>query len=652
MIGQSWHLVSRARRSVGRLRRSSVGLGRSEIEARIVEAIAVHTGRPADGIDPEAVFADHGIASRDVMVLLGDLQEMVGRQLSPQIFWDHVTIRALSAYLASPEAVAAMAAKPAAAAEGVPEAAVAVGQTSEPIAVIGFACRFPGASTGQEFWRILDEGIDAISDRSPRTRPVATRQPHGLLPDISGFDASFFSISAAEASYLDPQQRMLLEVAWEALENAAVAPASVAGTRTGVFVGISGSDYGRLQAARLAGEPSRHAASGQALCIAANRLSYFLDLRGPSMAVDTACSSSLVALHQACRSLRSGDCTVALAGGVNLVLDPDVTEIFNVAGMMAADGRCKTFDASADGYVRSEGCALVVLKPLSAAVRDGDLVHGVILGSAVNQDGRSNGLTAPNGVAQQAVVRDALQDAGIPAADVDYVETHGTGTRLGDPIEARALAAVVGAGRTVADPLVLGSVKTNIGHTESAAGVAGLIKVLLMLRHAKIPANLHLRELNPEIGIDAPFVIPDRSMEWEPRNGPRTAGVSSFGFGGTNAHVIVREAPPGRLVPAGLNSRPRHVLTLTTRTESALPVLAERYASYLRENPEVSIRDVCYTLNVGRSHLAHRLGIAVADRAEAIASLQEFAAGTAPRAAYPSGPTAAADSGLTFLFSG
>jgi acyl transferase domain-containing protein/acyl carrier protein len=634
-----------------------VGLNRSEIAARIVEAIAAHTGIPADETDPEAAFADFGIASRDVMVLLGDLQAMVGRELSPQIFWDHVSIRALSEYLASAEAPAsasasASASQNAAAAQNTDAADVTDGSLSAPIAVIGFACRFPGAANAQELWQLLDEGIDAISDRSPAGRPVAMRRPHGLLRDISGFDAPFFSISAAEAAYLDPQQRLLLEVAWEALEDAAVAPASLAGTRTGVFVGIIGSDYGRLQVARYSDEPSRYVASGQALSIAANRLSYFLDLRGPSFAVDTACSSSLVSVHQACRSLRLGESTTAIAGGVNLILDPDVTEIFTQAGMMAADGRCKTFDASADGYVRSEGCALMVLKPLSAAVRDGDRVHGVILGSAVNQDGRSNGLTAPSGPAQQAVIADALRDAGIPAADVDYVEAHGTGTRLGDPIETNALAAVIGAGRTTADPVILGSIKTNIGHTEGAAGAAGLIKVLLMLQHAKIPASLHLRELNPEIGADAPFTIPGRSVAWNRRNGPRTAGVSSFGFGGTNAHVILRELPPGPLVPSGPDFRSRHVLTVAARTKTALPVLAGRYATYLRQNPQVPIEDVCHTANVGRSPLAHRLGLAVAGREEAIARLEEFAAGTTAAGTHRSGTPAVADSRLTFLFSG
>jgi acyl transferase domain-containing protein/acyl carrier protein len=619
-----------------------VGLGRSEIEARIVAAIAAHTGTSASEIDPEAIFADLGIASRDVMVLLGDLQAMVGRQLSPRVFWDHVTISALSTYLATPPGAVA----PQAAEQG----RLADAVMTEPIAVVGFACRFPGADTVQEFWRLLDEGTDAISDASPASRPVATRRPHGLLRDVSGFDAPFFAISAAEAAYLDPQHRLLLEIAWEALENAAIAPGSLTGSRTGVFVGISGSDYGRLQVAGHAAEPSRHAASGQALSIAANRLSYFLDLRGPSLAVDTACSSSLVAVHEACRSLRCGESVVALAGGVNLVLDPDVTEIFTRAGMMAADGRCKTFDASADGYVRSEGCGLIVLKPLTAAARDGDLVHGVILGSAVNSDGRSNGMTAPNGAAQQAVIRDALRAAGITAADVDYVEAHGTGTRLGDPIETSALAAVIGAERTAADPVMLGSVKTNIGHTEAAAGIAGLIKVLLMLRHATIPASLHLRELNPEIGSGAPLAITRRSVPWQPRNGPRTAGVSSFGFGGTNAHLIVREPLPDPLVPASRDSRPRHVLTITARTQTALPVLAGRYAAYLRENPRVPIGDVCCALNTGRSHLPHRLGLAVAGRNEAIAKLAEFATGTAPREVYRG--TQAATGGLTFLFSG
>nr|AZF85932.1 type I polyketide synthase [Catenulispora sp.] len=627
------------------------------------EAIAGRMDLAPEAIDPDTVFVDFGISSRDALSLLSELQERLGRDLSPTLLWDYPTIRSLSTYLALGDA-----AEPTAAADSDSDSGPGPGaaQWAEPVAVIGYACRFPGADSPDEFWRLLTDGTDAITDPVPGSRPVELSRPHGLLRDVDGFDAPFFALSGAEASFVDPQQRLLLEAAWEAFESAGIAVDTLAGSRTGVFVGISGSDYGRLQAVAAAGPgadgedrlgATRHSATGQASSIAANRLSYHLDLRGPSIAVDTACSSSLVALHMACRSLRTGEADLALAGGVNLVLTPDLTEVFVEAGMMAADGRCKTFDAAADGYVRSEGCGLVLLKPLSAALRDGDPVHAVVKGSATNQDGRSNGLTAPNGAAQQAVLRDALRDAGLVAGDVDYVEAHGTGTPLGDPIEVRALAAVLGAGRPGGEPLVIGSVKTNIGHTEAAAGIAGIIKVLLMLKHGRIPANLHYRERNPAIPDDGRTVVAAEAAEWKPRRGPRTAGVSSFGFGGTNAHVILQEPPepaPGakRRSGTGPEVRPHQVLTLSARTDEALRSLASRYGAYLRDRPETPIGEVCHTLNVGRSTLRHRAAFTVGSHEEALERLDRLAAGDPGRRVHISAARGSDLGGLAFLFSG
>ena len=344
---------------------------------------------------------------------------------------------------------------------------------------------------------------------------------------LDQFDAHFFGISPREAARMDPQQRLLLEVAWEALEDAGQLRERLAGTPTGVFIGISNNDYGRIQF----NDPDRidaYAGTGNALSIAANRISYVFDFRGPSIAVDTACSSSLVAVHQACGSLSSGESTLALAGGVNLILSPAITINFSKAGAMAPDGRCKAFDARANGYVRSEGAGIVVLKPLTKAIADGDPIYAVIRGSAVNQDGRSNGLMAPNPRAQEAVLREAYRRAAVSPGDVQYVEAHGTGTLLGDPIEAKALGAVLAVDRPPERPCLLGSVKTNLGHLEAAAGIAGLIKVALALKHREIPPSLHFEEPNPHISFDQlPLRVQTTLEPWPARAGSSN-GRSEF----------------------------------------------------------------------------------------------------------------------------
>jgi acyl transferase domain-containing protein len=424
---------------------------------------------------------------------------------------------------------------------------------TEPIAIVGAGCRLPGGVTSpEEFWRLLREGTDAVAD-VPRERwdidayydpdPDAAGKMYtrrgGFLDAIDGFDPRHFAITPREAISMDPQQRLLLEVTWEALERAGVAPDRLTGSDTGVFIGISTNDYGQiLLRASDQIDPGMYFGTGNLLNAAAGRLSYVLGLQGPSMAVDTACSSSLVAIHLACQSLRNRECRMALAGGANLVLVPEVTVNCCRAKMLAPDGRCKTFDAAADGYVRGEGAAVLVLKRVSDAVADGDPIVALIRGSAVNQDGRSGGFTAPNELAQQAVIRTALSAAGIAAADIGYVEAHGTGTSLGDPIEIHAIAAALGDGRS--RPLVVGSVKTNLGHLEAAAGVTGLLKVALALQHGEIPPHMHFTRLNPHIDVgEFPLEIPRAGKPW-PRGGERRlAGVSSFGFTGTNAHAIL-----------------------------------------------------------------------------------------------------------------
>ena len=499
---------------------------------------------------------------------------------------------------------------------------------SEPIAIVGMACRFPGAHNPQEYWSLLRGGVNAIrevpSDRwgldeyyDPDVSAPAKMVTKwgGFLDRIDDFDADFFGISPREAVRVDPQHRLLLEIAWETLEDAGIQPASLAESKTGVYIGVIGNDYALLQARDLT-DMDVFSGTGSSHSVLANRISYVLNLRGPSIALDTACSSSLVTIHLACRSLRSGESDLALAGGVNMMIGPAMTIALSKAHMMSPDGRCKAFDASADGYVRGEGCGMVALKRLRDAIASGDRILGVIRGTAVNHDGRSNGLSAPNGPAQEAVLRAALQDAGLTPQDIQYIEAHGTGTRLGDPIEIEALMSVLCAGRPADSPLMLGSVKTNIGHLESAAGIAGLIKVLLMLRHKEISPHLHLKTVNPLLAIDnSPIRIPTEVQPWRSEGAPRRAGVSSFGFGGTNGHVILEEAPAATkqedLAVAPIE-RPRHLFTLSARSAEALDQLALRSADFLDQTTDAKLADLAFTANTGRTHFTHRAAI-VAD---------------------------------------
>ncbi len=536
----------------------------------------------------------------------------------------------------------------------------------EPVAVIGLGCRFPGGATGPDgYWSLLREGRDAIRE-VPRDRwdvdawydpdpdvpgKMATRWG-GFLDEIDRFDPGFFGISPREAASMDPQQRLLLEVAWEALEHAGQAPDRLGETRTGVFVGICGNDYFNLLMRSAAGPSNTYLASGTAHSVVSGRLSYVLGLRGPSVSIDTACSSSLAAVHLACQSLRVGDCRMALAGGVNAVLLPEPTVALSVARMMAPDGRCKAFDASANGFVRAEGCGVVVLKRLADARADGDRVIAVIAGSAINQDGRSSGLTAPNGPSQEAVILQAVAQAGIVPADVSYVEAHGTGTALGDPIEARALAAALGQGRPADRPLTVGSVKTNFGHTEAASGIAGLIKVVLSLEHGFIPPHLHLRTLSPQIPWrDLPLRVSSSGLPW-PAGERRFAGVSSLGFSGTNVHVIVADPPAAAPDDEWRVDRPLHVCCLSAKSASALRCEVARLADRLRAAPELAVADVAFTADAGRAHFAHRIAVAAGTRQELEGELADVLGGE-PSPRTKSGVLDTTDEPeVVFLFTG
>ena len=598
----------------------------------LVGALAARLEMAAETIDPRAPFSSYGLTSRSGVELVGELEQWLNRDdLSPTLLWEYPSVDALSAHLSRGTARHAATA----------EFKRVSSPNNDAIAIIGMACRLPGANTPDEFWQLLSSKGEAL-----RTLPAGrwegsgvavaegvgpgrvTTLRGGFLESVDRFDADLFGIGAREAEIMDPQQRMLLEVAWEAIEDAGFGADALAGSDTGVFVGISTDDYSAWQFADAQGI-SAYTGPAKALSIAANRISYQFDLLGPSMAIDTACSSSLVALHQASQALRRGECSMALAGGCNLILAPQMSIALSQAGMLAADGRCKTFDAAADGYVRGEGCVLLVLKRLEDALCDGDTITAVIKGSAVNQDGRSNGLTAPNGLAQQRVVRQALADADVQGADISYVEAHGTGTPLGDPIEVKALQAVLTPGRAPGRSCALGAVKTNIGHLEAAAGAAGVLKAALCLRHGEIAPHPTLKQLNPLLELEqGALFIPTERTRWP--DGPRLAGVSSFGFGGTNAHLILAaapqpESPPQPQSAASDGERPLHLLTLSARDEGSLQALASRWREQFAMNPD-AVADQCYSVNTMRTRLPERLTLTAADAAGFDAALSDWLA--------------------------
>jgi len=512
-------------------------------------------------------------------------------------------------------------------------------EKSEPIAIVGMSSRFPGADNNDEYWDILKNGIDTISevpkdrwdidsfyDSSPGKRgKIISRYGGFIKQKIDQFDPAFFGISPREAIKMDPQQRLLLEVTWEAFENAGISPKDMSNSRTGVFVGICSNDYGLIQKENQGYSGiDAYTGSGNATSIAANRISYLLDLQGPSLSIDTACSSSLVTVHLACQSLRNGEANMAVAGGVSILLTPEASITFSQANMLAPGGRCRTFDANAEGYVRGEGCGMIVLKRLSDARKDNDNILAVIRGSAVNQDGRTNGLTAPSSITQQRVFQEALDFAKVKADDISYIEAHGTGTSLGDPIEIQALNGAMES-RANDDKCYIGSSKTNIGHLEGASGIAGLIKTVLALKHKLIPAHLNFSKINPLIPIDeTPFEIPIKTIDWQVKDKKRIAGIHSFGFGGTNAHVILQEAPKQK-IEQNKNDRQTHLLCLSAKSKNGLKEIALRFSDFAKKNKNISLADLCSTANRGRLHDEHRLAIKVHDISELIKATEDFA---------------------------
>ena len=531
--------------------------------------------------------------------------------------------------------------------------------TAEPIAVVGMSCRFAGARNLAEFWNVISQGIEATGEVPPdrwdvdalydptgtESGKMSTRWG-GFVDDIDQFDPAFFGIAPREAARMDPQQRLLLEVAWETMENAGLPADRMAGTKTAVFVGIGGTDYSKVPAQFVDyfHHIDAHVGTGNALSIASNRISYIFDFHGPSASVDTACSSSSLAIHLAVESLRRGEATAALAGGVNAIITPETTIAFSKARMLSPDGKCRPFDAGANGYVRGEGCGLILLKKLSDAQRDGDAIIGVIRATSVNQDGRTSGISAPNGESQKQCIRAAHRQAGVTADDFGYIEAHGTGTPLGDPIEMQSLGEIFRSRSGNQPPLHVSSVKANIGHTETVSGVAGLIKTLLLMQHNTFAPQVHFESLNPHIQLEGSrIVIPTQLTPW-PADVNRLAGISSFGFGGTNTHIIV-EAPPAQAPQSNVaatslatgngqaayadesSSEPFHLLKLSGRASSAIARQAEQFVQVFADHPDWSIAEICHAANSHRCDFNHRAAVVAQTREQCVEQLELLAAG-------------------------
>jgi acyl transferase domain-containing protein/pimeloyl-ACP methyl ester carboxylesterase len=637
--------------------------GRSVAEARVVllalvgESVAGVLGyADVSALDTNRGFAEQGLDSLMAVQIRTRLQAKLGVPLSSTLAFDHPTVERLVAHLLAD--VLKLEDR-----TDVPGTRSAL--VDEPIAIVGAACRFPGGAEDLDgYWHLLADGVVAATD-VPASRwsvadwydaePEAPGRTYvtkgGFVRDVETFDPGFVRISPREAASLDPQQRLLLEVSWEAIEHAGQTLTALRDSSTGVFVGVGPNEYAERIRSLADDATALYAGTGNMLSVAAGRLSFFLGLHGPSLALDTACSSSLVALHLGCQSLRLGECDRALVGGVNLLLSPGNFVTLSRMRALSPDGRCKAFSASADGYGRAEGCSVVVLKRLSDAQRDGDRILAVVRGTAVNHDGASSGLTVPNGPAQQAVLREALARAGVAPADVDFVECHGTGTALGDPIEVQALGAVYGDGRAADRPLVLGSAKANLGHLEPAAGLVGLLKVLLALEHEQIPAQPELGELNPHVPWDTLPVVVAREMTPWPRGArPRRAGVSAFGMSGTNAHVVLEEAPLAKVALA-VPGRPAELLVLSAKTAPALEAQAARLRDHLESHPEQGLGDIAFSLATTRTPMEHRLAVTAISREGLRASLDAAAQGEA-RPGVVRGTASSSHGKLAFLFTG
>ena len=619
------------------------GLPEEQQQAVVLDLLRSHMSKVLGTIEPEAIsaelaFSDHGFDSLTAVELRNRLKTATGLALSPTLIFDYPTPAALAGYIRTELAGAPQA---------VQETSASLSVIDEPIAIIGMSCRYPGGIDSPEsLWQMVSEGRDVLTDfptdrgwdlaglfnDDPDAPGKSYARTGGFLDDVAGFDPAFFGVSPSEALAMDPQQRLFLELCWEALERGGFDPSALRGSATGVFAGIIAQGYGVGAGADGAGVEGFRL-TGQAASVASGRVSYVLGLEGPAVSVDTACSSSLVALHMAVQALRLGECDLALAGGVTINATPDIFVEFSRQRGLSADGRCKAFAGAADGTGFADGGGVLVVERLSDAKRLGHRVLAVVRGSAINQDGASNGLTAPNGPSQQRVVRAALANAGLSPAEVDAVEAHGTGTTLGDPIEAQALLATYGQDRS--EPLWLGSIKSNMGHSQAAAGVAGIIKVVEELQHETLARTLHVDEPSPHVDWSMGSIsLLTESRPWPANGHVRRAGVSSFGISGTNAHVIIEEAPadqpgqPRQLAPEPETTQHPPVIpwVLSTKSPDALAVHASRLAAHVEAHPELDALDVGWTLG-GRTSFAHRAVVLGADRAELLRNLAGLASG-------------------------
>ncbi|SFU36749.1 type I polyketide synthase [Pseudoduganella namucuonensis] len=604
---------------------SHPGPSRQAIAGWMTERIAQAQKISAGHVLSDMPFTSLGLDSLQLVALTGDLAAWLKIPIEPTLLYSYPNIDSLARHLSGQ-----VADQPRHNHVGI--------KPSEPIAVVGIACRFPKANSLGEYWQLLDSGADAITEVPPsRWDAEAYYQPGppapgkastkwgGFIDGVDEFDAQFFGISPREANGMDPQQRLLLQTTWHALEDAGMPPDALAGSDTGVFVGVMTHDYELLEVTQNA-TLDAYFGTGTHASIVANRISYLFDLHGPSWTMETACSSSLVALHSARASLLAGECGLAIVGGVNTLLSPELFVALSQAQMLSPSGRCMSFDARANGYVRSEGSAVLILKRYSDALRDNNRIHGVIAASAVNQDGKSNGITAPNGEAQKALIRRALAVAGVTPDSVSYVEAHGTGTGLGDPIEMDAIKHTYGTASTTHPTLWVGSAKSNIGHTEPVSGLAGMIKVMLAMRHERIPQNVHFQQLNPHISLEggrcAVAAVP---QPWPRGDHPRLAAVSSFGFGGANAHLILQEPPA--VAQAAPESGTTELLTLSARSGISLRQSARDFARFLSGQPseQCALRTICHTANAHRAHLAHRVAAVGRTPRELADALEKFA---------------------------
>ncbi|PSK89557.1 hybrid non-ribosomal peptide synthetase/type I polyketide synthase [Taibaiella chishuiensis] len=614
-------------------------------------------GLSAAELAADLTFAAYGMVSMQAVALAGELEQWLDREIDKVLIYNFSTIKALAAYLAGASGPQQTPAQPAAPAS-----------SDKRIAVVGIGCRFPGGINSPDaFWKLLTEQGDGITsipadrwdiadffDEDPDAPGKMYTRKGGFIEQVAEFDPLFFGIAPREAAGMDPQQRLLLEVCWEALEHAGIPPAALRGSNSGIFIGMGTDDYQQIVYNNTpdGGADDAFTSLGTERSITAGRIAYALDFHGPVMQLDTACSSSLLSIHQACKSLLQGETTLMLAGGVNLMLLADYTVKLCRMKALSPTDSCKTFDDSADGYVRGEGAGIVVLKRLEDALEANDTILGIINGSAVNHDGLSNGLTAPNGLAQQQLLEKALADAGIPAGSVQYIETHGTGTPLGDPVEVQALNAVYGRGRAADQPLVIGAVKSNIGHLEAAAGIAGLIKTILCLQHGEIPGNLHFSKPNRFIPWDKMTVkVADRLMAWPGTTGKRRAAVSAFGLSGTNVHVLLEEADQVPALAAAVAALPAYPVLLAAKTPQSLQALARKYAA-LPDTTGALLPDIAYSTAMTRDLFKYRLALRVADWSEAQKAITAFLEDR-PDKALIQGMTAPGRGGkLVWLFTG